>query len=164
MHLSCKALLLLVKYKATHVITFMDLLVSRLCQAAAYAPVAITLHCEQILADLAPHSPHRLLRLATPYSAASTGPHVQLLAIHTICVAIKHMSSPQILEDIKTTVSAILPSLSNSIVDLRKAVIFVLVEIYMNIGDALYPYIVDLQPPQRKLLTIYIQKQLEGTK
>ena len=160
MHLSCKALLLLVKYKAAHVINFMDLLVSRLCQAAAYAPVAITLHCEQILADLAPHSPHRLLKIATPYSTASTSPHVQLLAIHTICVAIKHMPSPQILEDLETTISAILPSLSNSIVDLRKAVIFVLVEIYMNIGDALYPYIVDLQPPQRKLLTIYIQKNL----
>jgi hypothetical protein len=45
-------------------------------------------------------------------------------------------------------------------VDLRKAVIFVLVEIYLVIGDALYPNIQELSPPQRKLLTIYIDRKI----
>jgi hypothetical protein len=47
-------------------------------------------------------------------------------------------------------------------VHLRKAVIFLLVEMYLVIGDALYPYVQELAAPQRKLLTIYIQKQVEN--
>ena len=40
-----------------------------------------------------------------------------------------------------------------------QAVIFVLVESYMVIGDALYPFVSALPLPQKKLLTIYISKQ-----
>ena len=42
---------------------------------------------------------------------------------------------------------------------LSQAVIFVLVESYMVIGDALYPFVSTLPLPQKKLLTIYISKQ-----
>ena len=40
-----------------------------------------------------------------------------------------------------------------------QAVMFVLVESYMVIGDALYPFVSALPLPQKKLLTIYISKQ-----
>jgi hypothetical protein len=57
--------------------------------------------------------------------------------------------------------NSVLPSLSSSIVDLRKAAIFLLVEIYIVIGDALYPFVQDIPASQKKLLTIYISKQME---
>ena len=46
--------------------------------------------------------------------------------------------------------------------DMRKASIFALVEIYMVMGDAFYPYTEDLSPAQRKLLTIYIDRKLKN--
>ena len=52
MQFSCKALLLLVKHRSREVAPFIDLLASKLCQSAAFAPTAVCLHFEQILADL----------------------------------------------------------------------------------------------------------------
>jgi len=45
-----------------------------------------------------------------------------------------------------------------------QAVIFVLVEAYMVVGDALHPFVNTLPMPQKKLLTIYIDKQMNGNK
>ena len=50
---------------------------------------------------------------------------------------------------------------SSTQADLRKAAIFVLVEVYMVVGDALYPFTQALSPPQRKLLTIYVDRKLK---
>ena len=51
----------------------MNLMVSRLCQAAAFAPMAINLHCEQILCDLSRFDPPRFIRIAVPYATVPTG-------------------------------------------------------------------------------------------
>ena len=162
---------------------FMDLLTCRLCQAAAFAPVAVTLHSEQVLADLAPHDPVRLVRLLLPFAgtqpAPASGskgmspqdlqeyarthpgasPNVRLLALHVLASTLRHLSSAQLLSELPGLVNASLPSLSSSLVDLRKAVVFVLVEAYMVIGDALHPFVQELTPPQRKLFTIYIDRR-----
>jgi hypothetical protein len=138
-------------------------------QAAAFAPVAVTLHAEQILSDLARFDALRFIRIALPYaSATSSGgregmggsPHVRLLALHVIAAAIKHIQSAQLLIELPMLVEIVIPSLSSALVDIRKAVVFVLVESYLVIGDVLYPFVSDLPPPQRKLLTIYIDKQM----
>ncbi len=165
MHLSCKALLAIVRNRGNNIKYFMELLVTRLCQQAPYSPIAITLHCEQILADLASNGAQRLIKIALPFTLSSeiaTSANIQLFAIHVITAAIKHMTSPELLKDIESIVTSILPSLSSTMVHLRKAVIFLLVEMYLVIGDALYPYVQELAAPQRKLLTIYIQKQVEN--
>jgi hypothetical protein len=162
---------------------FTDLLACRLCQAAAFAPVAVTLHSEQVLSDLAHFDPQRLVRLLVPYAStppapASAGatspsellsyankhhgasPNVRLLALHVLAATVRHLSSSTLLAEMAALVAAVLPSLSSSLVDLRKAVIFVLVEAFLVVGDALYPFVEDLPPPQRKLLTIYIERKM----
>ena len=146
--------------------------------------MAVTLHSEQILADLAPHDPLRLVRLLLPFatsppapqtgSAASlspqelqhisrlhpgASPNVRLLALHSLSTTLRHLSSAQLLGELPALVGAALPSLSSSLVDLRKAVIFVLVEAYSVIGDALHPFVSELTPPQKKLFTIYIERK-----
>jgi uncharacterized RDD family membrane protein YckC len=162
---------------------FTDLLACRLCQAAAFAPVAVTLHSEQVLTDLAHFDPRRLVQLLVPFastppaSASATAlspaevfsysnkhqgasPNVRLLALHVLAATVRHLSSSQLLAEMPSLVAAALPSLSSSLVDLRKAVIFVLVEAFLVVGDALYPFVEDLPPPQRKLLTIYIDRKM----
>ena len=190
MHFACKALLLLVRHRAKEVVVFLDLLAAKLCQAAAFAPAAVALHCEQILIDLAPSDALRLLRVLLPYTidpaapqpslkasnttaalttvpptttkiqGKGTDPAIRLLALHVLAETLKHMPSPHILPEMPALIQAVIPSLSCSIVDLRKAVVFVLVEVYVLIGDALYPYVQELPPPQKKLLTIYIDRQM----
>jgi hypothetical protein len=152
----------------------MDLLTNRLCQAASLAPVAVTLHCEQILIDLSKFDGHRMLRILMPFAVTFANgtspvaqfqkefhPNVRLIALHVIAESLKYVLSTQLLKEMPKLVAIMLPSLNCSIVDLRKAVIFVLVEAYMVIGDALYPFVQELAPPQKKLLTIYIERAVD---
>lgn len=168
----------------------MDLLVTRLCHAAAYAPITVTITCEQILSDVAVFDPDKYLGLVIPLAATYqyrenlqyplynpinsplqktslqqedtiNNSQLRLISLHTMAVAVKHSSSPQLIDRLPVLISAILPSISSSLADLRKAVIMVLVEIYFVIGDALYPFIQDLAAPHRKLLTIYVEKKSE---
>jgi len=85
---------------------------------------------------------------------------IRLLSLHVICGSIRFMTSSQLLDLLPRLINTILPSLQSAIADLRKSVIFILVEIYLSVGEALFPHIQTLTPPQRKLLTIYIKKKM----
>ena len=99
-----------------------------------------------------------MLRIVAPF-ARGHGPslssrggfhhNINLLALHVIAETMKCIPSGQLLTELPSLVALALPSLSSEVVDLRKAVIFVLVEAYMVVGDALYPLILDLAPPQK---------------
>ena len=90
----------------------------------------------------------------------SSPSHVILLSLHVLASAIKHLSSSALLLECPIFLPLILPAFQNSLVDVRKALVFVLVEIYMVVGDALLSHVGSLTSPQRKLLTIYIEKQI----
>ena len=173
MHISCKALTILVKYCKEYILPFMELIVTRLMLVASFAPIAITFQCEQLLNDLALMDVSRFIPLIIPYASitdqsllASTIKHgealdysaIRLLALHLLASTIKNMPSPLLLIELNKILEHILPCFGSEIVDMRKAVVFVLVELYAIIGDALYPYITHLTPPQKKLLAIYIQR------
>jgi hypothetical protein len=93
-----------------------------------------------------------------------SSPEVRLLALRIIAEGIKHMEAGPLLVELPFIVHTVVPSLSSPVVDIRKAVIFVLVNSFLIIGDALYPFVSDLPAPQKKLLTIYIDKQMQKWK
>jgi hypothetical protein len=143
----------------------------------AYAPVAISLHFQEILNLISSFDSPRLITLLLPYiskdpSEALTldSPDDQignqprqatrLLALQSLSCAVGHLSSSQLLELLPSVTDVVLPHFTSSLVDIRKGVVFILVEIYMIIGDSLYPYVKGLAPSQRKLLTVYIDRQL----
>lgn len=139
----------------------MELLVSRLLKAASFAPVAVSLHCEQILSDASALDPLRFIRLILPYiSCSSDDAAVRLIALHTLASAVKHLNSSQLLSVLETIVPTVIPHFSSALVDTRKAVVFVLVEVYLIVGDALRPLLGSLSTSQRKLLTVYIDRQI----
>jgi hypothetical protein len=86
---------------------------------------------------------------------------VRLMAVRVVAEAIKHMPVLSLLDDLPSIVSSIVPSMTSSVVDVRKAVIVVLVNAFFVIGDALYPFVEHLPESQKKLLNIYIDKQLQ---
>eukprot|EP01041_Mallomonas_annulata_P001775 gene1775-3436_t len=162
MHVSCKALLLIVRVQGRHLQSLLELLTSRLCSAAAFAPVAVMIHCEQILAGVAALDAVRTVRSVLPFINATGIGNVQvkLLALHALSTSMKSLTAPNLLELLPYVTAAILPMFSSTLVDIRKAVVFVLVEAFLVVGDALLPFVADLAPAQRKLLTIYIDRQM----
>jgi len=188
MHWACKIILLLVRHRGILVKGFMELLVSRLCETSIVAPIAVILHCQQILCDLASidHlSAQRMSRLLLPYirapirlqtttsdcrslsesskiagSKTILAGGTRLMALQVLSSCVKNLTSPLLLEDLKEICASVLPLFGSAVVDERKAVVFILVEMYMVVGDALHPFVNELPVQQRKLLTIYIDKQL----
>jgi hypothetical protein len=159
--------------------------VCRLCQAVAYAPVAISLHFQEILNLISSFDSSRLILLLLPYisrdssaplldhpssthhdqddsSSASSSPRqaIRLLALQSLSCAVTHLTSPQLLELLPAITEVVLPHFTSSLVDIRKGVVFILVEVYLIIGDSLYPFVRGLAPSQRKLLTVYIERQM----
>lgn len=64
---------------------------------------------------------------------------------------------------IATLVTALLPQFSSKLTDIRKTVVFVLVEINAIVGQQiLQPFLLDLTPAQSKLLMIYIARKADG--
>jgi len=97
-----------------------------------------------------------------PTSSSPSSPLTQLLALHVLAPTIKQLTSTQLLLLLPALSSVAIPSLTSQLVDVRKAVVFVLVEAYLVVGPALYPFVKDLAPAQKKLLTIYIERQNGG--
>lgn len=85
---------------------------------------------------------------------------VLVLSLQSLCSTITHLKSSELLELLPNIITIILPHFSSPLVDIRKNVIFILVEIYLIVGDQLYPYVKGLAPSQRKLLTVYIERQI----
>lgn len=184
MHIACKALFLLTKHRGNDVRRFMELLVRRLSEAAAFVPMVISFQCEQILCEVSCLDTIRFMKLILTYAGSTTGssdrnaasvdrpsaalvldgsnPHIRLTALHALAVCVKHTSSPLLLEQLTPVLDVILPSFGSGLVDTRKAVVFILVEMYAIVGETLYSYLKDLTPPQSKLLAIYIHRQLSA--
>lgn len=152
----------------------MDLLVHRLCTTASYAPETISLQCEQMLSEIAKLDPTKFIRLVSRFisdnkvindgdnessqsMAAMT--EVTVITLHILASAIKHIESSDLLVEMPILLQQLLPAFKSSLVDVRKALVFVIVEMYFVVGDALYSHVASLTPPQLKLLTIYIDRQ-----
>lgn len=149
---------------------FLDLLVTKLCQAAAHAPHVIVQLLEQILSDLGRCDALRLVQIMTPYasfdesvpltaSQSALPAHVRLMALRVTCGAIPLLTPEQVADELPTLVDAVLPAVSSPAVDARKAAVFLFVEVYMQVGDALFPFLQTMTTAQRKLLAVYIEKK-----
>jgi hypothetical protein len=150
--------------------------VTTLCKVSEQVPVACQLLFEQLLEQVAHYDAQRLVhivcRFAMPAqgvshsstsSSSSSCSSLRVMALHVLSASIRFMSAAQLLEEVESAVvPAAIAALNSPLVDLRKASIFVLVEMYLIVGDALYPYLQELSPPQRKLLTIYIEKKIKA--
>lgn len=156
----------------------MEVLVDRLCHAATSNPLPIVQTFEVILSEFAKYDAPRLTRALLPYASfscgdagdssvvASTGecPHARLLALRVISNSVRFFSSSQLLQQLPTLAPVVLSSINSPLADLRKAVVFILVELYLSVGDSVFPYITSLTPPQRKLMTIYVEKRMNERK
>ena len=155
----------------------MDLLVTTLCDVSGKVPVAVTLLFEQVMEQLAHYDVQRLVHIVCRFAAPghprsdpaaslsqpSSSASLRVMSLHVLSASTRFMSSAQLLEELPYIITTtVMPAVNSPLVDLRKAAIFALVEMYLIVGDALYPHLQDLSPPQRKLLTIYIERKVKA--
>jgi hypothetical protein len=151
----------------------MDLVVTTLCKVSDNVPVAVNMLFEQIMEELAPYDAQRLVHIVCRFTApgnpcsaptvtSSSSTSLRVMSFHVLSTSTRFMSSAQLLEELPYILTTIMPAVNSPLVDLRKAAIFALVEMYLVVGDALYPYIKYLSPPQKKLLTIYIERKVKS--
>lgn len=145
-------------------------MIAKLCGVADVAPKTLLHVLEQILSEFSRFDAQRLLQTVLPYSrmpspaagAESTSLNSRrLLALRVMTTAIRFLTSEQLLQDIEAITKVATESLNSRQADVRQASVLMLVECFMSIGEALYPFVTDLTLPQRKLLTIYVQKRTE---
>jgi hypothetical protein len=155
-----------------------EVLTDKLCHAASTCALPIAQAFEVILSEFAKYDAPRLVRAVAPYatfdkepggsavrtSDISDNPQVRLLSLRVICNSVRFFSSATLLQQLPTLVPVVLSSINSPLPDLRKAVVFILVEMYLSVGDSVFPYIHSLTPPQRKLMTIYVEKRMNERK
>jgi hypothetical protein len=169
--------------------TFLELMCCRLCESAAFVPLAITMHCEQILGAACPLDALCVAKALAPYAFYGSGSidasdhvkpltslppppdssfspsptsYVRLLALRGLAQCIPHLTSRELISTLPLLMSNILPSFKSPLVDMRQAVVTVIVQMYILVGDVLHPYVKDLPQQQKKLLTIYIDRQIKN--
>jgi hypothetical protein len=86
---------------------------------------------------------------------------VRRLALRVLSHCIPHLTSRQLISALPLLMSHVLPSFRSPLVDIRQAVVTAIVQMYILVGDVLHPYVKELPPQQKKLLTIYIDRQLK---
>ena len=150
----------------------LELLVDRLFSAATFSPMSAVIHFERILNEVAVIDAPRLARSVSLYLSQDSAVHSLdeekplhlkklLLALHALSASIRRLKAPVLLDLLPSITPTILALFGSASVDLRKAVVYALVEAYVVLGDALMPFVSGLQPSQKKLLTIYIERQLK---
>jgi hypothetical protein len=97
----------------------------------------------------------------TAQTAATARTHGQLFAMQVLVEAVKHLSVAEGRELVPLVVPALLPQFSSRLTDIRKNVVFALVELHALVGElCLMPFLHDLTAAQSKLLKIYIDRRL----
>eukprot|EP00397_Hematodinium_sp_SG-2012_P021477 GEMP01022189.1.p1 GENE.GEMP01022189.1~~GEMP01022189.1.p1 ORF type:complete len:633 (+),score=154.16 GEMP01022189.1:131-2029(+) len=106
--------------------------------------------------------PVRAMDIIAPVINRGETPLLQV-AIRLMSSALSRMGHEKVKSLALTTV---LPGIVNAFhdvnADVRKSVVFFLVDLYLVLGDEMMPHLKDLSPSQLKLVTIYIGRAKQG--
>lgn len=106
-----------------------------------------------------PHNPATLIPLLLQFTAKEEVPAIQAF-IRQLTKAIKRCPSDKLSGMMRVLTDQMKDSFNHSNADVRKSVVFCLVEIHYIVGDSFNAYLEELSPSQQKLVTIYIQRRI----
>ena len=159
-HLYLQGIRALLKYQPHNFLDFIEIVVDRLLLCSRDSTYEIVHTAEKALENLATAlDSTRCLKVMTPYLSRTDDDTIVLSCMRTIRFVLRRCSSPTLTDALPLLLPSLVSSINSASVDLRKAVVFALVEIYFVMGDKLFPYLGDLTPAQLKLVTIYVERQ-----
>ncbi|KNC55998.1 uncharacterized protein AMSG_02011 [Thecamonas trahens ATCC 50062] len=103
----------------------------------------------------------RSFDVLTPLVLTSTKSSVLCLAIRLLSTAVARAAPKVLFTQLRAFLPGLLDAFQNPSTDVRKAVVFTLVEAYMVLGESLMPCLSELSSSQLKLVTIYINRRKE---
>ena len=112
---------------------------------------------EALLLLLSISDPHRCMAVLVPVVMREEPPTLQL-ALRLMAKLMGHFSQSQLLSILPQLLPPLFESFKNPNADVRKAVVFCLVDMYVVLGEQLTPHLSSLTTSQLKLVTIYINK------
>jgi len=125
--------------------------VREVCQAAEEA-------LEQLTSAL---NPHRCVETLIPLISSEEGAVLQA-SIRMLSKLVPQLHSDLLLELVPSICPGLFDAFKNPNADVRKAVVFCLVDIYMVLRDDFAPFLGELNTSQLKLVTIYINRTMQA--
>jgi CLIP-associating protein 1/2 len=150
----------MLKCAPTGFLDFLEFVVTRLveCFKSTEDEMSHTaeLTLEQLVTTL---DAQRCVRVLLPMVMVEEGAALQC-SIHLLSKALPRLPSAVLLEQLPAVIPGLTEAFRNPSADIRKAVVFTLVEIFVVLGEALWPYLNELNAAQLKLVTIYVNRTM----
>ncbi|VAH34060.1 unnamed protein product [Triticum turgidum subsp. durum] len=83
---------------------------------------------------------------------------ILVVCINYLTKLVAHLSQEELMDQLPTFLPALFDAFSNQSPDVRKSVVFCLVDIYIMLGKAFVPYLEGLSSTQLRLVTIYANR------
>ncbi|KAF7002506.1 hypothetical protein CFC21_017992 [Triticum aestivum] len=106
---------------------------------------------------LAKYDPFRSLAVVVPL-LVSDDEKILVVCINYLTKLVAHLSQEELMDQLPTFLPALFDAFSNQSPDVRKSVVFCLVDIYIMLGKAFVPYLEGLSSTQLRLVTIYANR------
>uniref|UniRef100_A0A3B6C9G9 TOG domain-containing protein n=1 Tax=Triticum aestivum TaxID=4565 RepID=A0A3B6C9G9_WHEAT len=106
---------------------------------------------------LAKYDPFRCLAVVVPL-LVSDDEKILVVCINCLTKLVAHLSQEELMDQLPTFLPALFDAFSNQSPDVRKSVVFCLVDIYIMLGKAFVPYLEGLSSTQLRLVTIYANR------
>nr|GMD73114.1 CLIP-associated protein-like [Ipomoea batatas] len=112
-------------------------------------------HCLTIV--LSQYDPFRCLSVITPL-LATEDEKTLVTCINCLTKLVGRLSQEELLSQLPSFLPALFDAFGNQSADVRKTVVFCLVDIYIMLGKAFLPYLEGLNSTQLRLVTIYANR------
>uniref|UniRef100_A0A453CDQ0 TOG domain-containing protein n=1 Tax=Aegilops tauschii subsp. strangulata TaxID=200361 RepID=A0A453CDQ0_AEGTS len=106
---------------------------------------------------LAKYDPFRCLAVVVPL-LVSDDEKMLVVCINCLTKLVAHLPQEELMDQLPTFLPALFDAFSNQSPDVRKSVVFCLVDIYIMLGKAFVPYLEGLSSTQLRLVTIYANR------
>ena len=160
-HLYLQGVRALLKYQPMYFSDYVEIVVDRLLQCSKDANYEIVHTAERALENLVMAlEAERCLKVMLTYlTRKATEPEILLSCIRTLQKFIGRIPSGVLLANLGIITPPLVQCFSSPNVDMRKSVVFALVQVYFVLGDKLMPYLTGLNAAQLKLITIYVERE-----
>jgi len=106
---------------------------------------------------LAKYDPFRCLAVIVPL-LVSDDEKILVVCINCLTKLVGRLSQEELIDQLPTFLPALFDAFNNQSPDVRKTVVFCLVDIYIMLGKAFAPYLEGLSSTQLRLVTIYANR------
>lgn len=155
---SLHLILQLIEHQASQFDQFAELVLKRILEKLGDIR-EVRMVAEKAAATYAVHmNPQLILRIIQPL-ISSENDTILLGAIRMLSRIVSRIQKEELLEHIPRVLPALFEAFGHQNVDIRKSVVYCLVDIYIQLGDQFKPFLSNLNPSQLKLVTVYLKKR-----